>query len=144
MSIKIHNRTLLSVLAIFALVFFISSCARKIVFQPSVIVPAATGKVKVKKDANNNYSIDLEVRNLADPNRLSPPRNIYVVWIMTKESGVKNIGQIKSSSGLFSDKLKASLRAVSPFEPTRVFITAERNSDVLYPGTQEVLSTRSF
>ena len=25
-----------------------------------------------------------------------------------------------------------------------IFITAERNNDVLYPGTQEVLTTRSF
>ena len=123
---------------------FISSCAKKIVFQHSTIVPAATGKVKIKKDGNNNYSIDLNVENLAEANRLSPPQNMYVVWIMTKESGVKNIGQIKSSSGFLSGKMKASLHAVSPFKPTKIFITAEKNNDILYPGNQEVLTTRNF
>ena len=144
MKIKSCNKILLTVLSIFAVTVIISSCAKKIVFQPSVTVPAATGQVKIKKDDNNNYSINLEVSNLADANRLSPPQNLYVVWIMTKESGVKNIGQIKSSSGFLSSKIKASLRAVSPFQPTRVFITAERNIDVLYPGMQEILTTRNF
>lgn len=144
MKYKECNTKILSVLTLIFLTFFISSCAKKIVFQPSSAVPAAKGKVKIKKDDNNNYSIKLNVENLAEPNRLSPPQNIYVVWIMTKESGVKNIGQIKSSSGLFSSKLKASLQAVSPFKPTRVFVTAERNNDILYPGFQEVLTTRNF
>lgn len=144
MKYKEYTTKILSVLTILFLTFLISSCAKKIVFQPSVIVPAATGKVKIKKDGNNNYSINLSVQNLADADRLTPPQNVYIVWIMTKESGVKNIGQIKSSSGLFSGKMKASLQAVSPFKPTRVFITAERNNDILYPGSQEVLTTRSF
>ena len=143
MNKNLKNR-ILPVLCMFALVVFTSSCAKKIVFQPSDIVPAATGKVKIKKDDNNNYSINLDIRNLADSKRLTPSQNTYVVWIMTRENGVKNIGQIKSSSGLFSSKMKASLKAVTPFEPTRVFITAERNKDIPYPGTQEILTTRSF
>ena len=144
MKYKECNTKILSVVTLIFLTFFIFSCAKKIVFQPSAAVPAATGKVKIKKDDNNNYAINLNVENLAEANRLSPPQNIYVVWILTKESGVKNIGQIKSSSGLFSSKLKASLQAVSPFKPTRVFITAERNNDILFPGSQEVLTTRNF
>ncbi len=144
MKYKDCHTKILSVLTIICLTFFVSSCAKKIVFQPSVIVPAATGKVKIKKDDNNNYSINLNVENLADANRLTPPQNMYIVWIMTKESGVKNIGQIKSSSGFLSGKMKASLQAVSPFKPTRIFITAEKNMDILYPGNQEVLTTRNF
>lgn len=144
MNKKNISRRIVTITTIFALAIFISSCAKKIVFQPSEIVPAATGKVKLKKDNNNNYSINLEVKNLADSKRLTPPQNTYVVWIMTKENGVKNLGQIKSSSGFLSGKRTASLKAISPFEPTRVFITAERNNDIPYPGTQEVLTTRNF
>lgn len=144
MKYREYTSGILSVLTLIFVTFFISSCAKKIVFQPSVTVPAATGKVKIKKDNNNNYSISLDVKNLANADRLTPPQNTYIVWIMTKESGVKNIGQIKSSTGFLSGKVKASLQAVSPFKPTRVFITAERNSDVLYPGGQEVLTTRFF
>ena len=144
MKFKEYTTKILSVITIIFLTFFISSCAKKIVFQPSATVPAATGKVKIKKDANNNYSIDLNVQNLANANRLTPPQNVYIVWILTKESGMKNIGQIKSSTGFLSGKIKASLKAVSPFKPTRVFITAEKNNDILYPGIQEVLTTRNF
>lgn len=144
MNYRKYNTRILSILTVIFITFFVSSCAKKIVFQQSTVVPAATGKVKIKKDDNNNYSIDLEVKNLANADRLTPPQNIYIVWIMTKESGVKNIGQIKSSTGFLSGKIKASLQSVSPFKPTRVFITAEKNSDVLYPGGQEVLTTRFF
>ena len=124
--------------------FSMASCAKKIVFQTSSVVPAATGKVKIKKDDNKNYSIDIKLENLAAANRLSPPRNLYVVWVSTEESGVKNIGQIAPSTGFLSGKVKASLRAVTPFKPTRIFITAEDNKDILYPGSHEILTTRTF
>lgn len=141
---KLVRLNLPGFLALLIVSVLFSACAKKIVFQPSVKVPAATGKVKVKKDANNNYSIRMDIRNLADPGRLSPPAKVYVVWIMTKENGLKNIGQIKPSTGFLSGKVKASLEAVSPYKPTRVFITAERNTDILYPGNEEILSTRDF
>lgn len=40
----------------------LSSCARKIAFNNSTVVPSATGNVKVKKDQNNNYSIDVSTK----------------------------------------------------------------------------------
>ena len=132
------------VITIICLCFFITSCAKKIVFQPSSIVPAATGKVKIKKDNNNNYSINLQVDNLADAKRLSPPQNTYIVWVLTRDNGVKNIGQINSSTGFLSGKIRASLNAVTPFKPKKIFITAENSSDILYPGNQEILTTRNF
>ncbi len=56
----------------FFLALSLASCAKKISFQTSSVVPAAQGSVKVKKDNNNNYSIDLNVIRLADPKRLNP------------------------------------------------------------------------
>ena len=47
----------------------------------SNIVPAACGTVKVQKDQNGNAKLDIKVSNLADPTRLTPPENKYVVWI---------------------------------------------------------------
>ena len=43
------------------------SCATKYAFNTSTVVPAAEGLVKVKKDKNNNYSIALIVKRLAEP-----------------------------------------------------------------------------
>ncbi len=123
--------------------FFVQSCNTKHAFSTSSIVPAAEGSVKVKKDKNKNYSIDLSVNRLADPKRLTPAREVYIVWIETKEQGNKNIGQLITSSGFLSNSLKSSLRTVTSFKPTSIFITAEDNPEVQYPGGQEVLRTAS-
>ena len=127
--------------AVLLVCFALSSCAKKMTFVNSPVVPAATGKVKYKKDDNNNYIISVEVENLAAAKNLTPPRELYVVWMESKRNRTRNIGQINTSSGLFSSKLKGSLKAVSTTTPTSFFITAEDNGNVQYPGSQRVLST---
>lgn len=122
----------------------ISSCAKTVHFSPSVVVPAASGTVKVKKDQNNNYGIEVSLINLAPSDKLTPSRDTYVVWVDTKSNGVKNIGQVNTSTGLFSKKLKADLSANFPFKPKQVFITAEDAQNVQSPGTQVVLTTKTF
>ena len=126
------------------ILFTLSSCAKKISFAGSSVVPAARGFVKVKKDNNSNYNIKVELSNLAEVNRLQPPRQTYVVWMETHQQTTKNIGQIHSSSNMLSKKLKASLETVSSFKPIKIFITAEDDAAVQYPGMQLVLSTSSF
>ena len=137
-------KLIFSIALIFILVLSLASCSRKISFQTSSVVPAAEGSVKVKKDKNNNYSIDLNVIRLADPKRLDPSKSTYVVWIETAENGSKNIGSLNTSSSMLSKTLKSSLKTVSPFKPVSLFITAEDNADIQYPGTQVVLRTDRF
>jgi hypothetical protein len=127
-----------------AILVALGSCAKKINFAGSSVVPAARGFVKVKKDNNSNYNIKVELSNLAEVSRLQPPRQTYVVWMETDQQTTKNIGQIQSSSSMLSKKLKASLETVSSFKPVKIFITAEDDAAVQYPGTQMVLSTSSF
>jgi hypothetical protein len=119
----------------------LQSCATRHTFSTSSVVPAAEGSVKVKKDNNNNFKIDLDVRHLADPKRLSPSREMYVVWLETERDGAKNIGQLNTSSGLLSNTLKSSLNTVSSFKPTGFFITAEDNATTQYPSDFIILRT---
>lgn len=121
-----------------------ASCSHKIGFEQSSVVPAAQGSVKMKKDDNNNYKLEVKVANLAPADRLQPPRSTYVVWIETVQNGVQNIGQLNSESGFLSKALKADLNAVTPYKPTRLFITAEDNAAIQYPGATVVLSTSKF
>ncbi len=145
-SISIYIQTLrcLTVLLFVFFVFIFSSCSHKITFQKSAAVPAAQGSVKVKKDKNNNYSIEMEVLHLADPSRLQPAKQHYVVWIQTQSNGIKNIGQLKSSSGFFSSTKKADLITVTSFKPNKIFITAEDQVNIPYPTGQLVLTTNNF
>ncbi|MEO5995716.1 MAG: hypothetical protein ABIN89_03345 [Chitinophagaceae bacterium] len=126
------------------MLFFLSSCSKKISFQTSSVVPAAKGTVKIKKDKNSNYQIEVSIRNLAEPKRLEPSRNTYVIWMDTDNNGTKNIGQINTSTNFLSSKLKASFQTVSSFKPKKVFITAEDDASIQYPGMQLVLSTDNF
>lgn len=110
-------------------------------FGSSSVVPAAVGSVKIKSDKNKNHTIEISVNNLAPSEKLTPPKNTYVVWMVTESNGTKNLGQLKSSSGLLSSGLKASLKTVTSFQPASFFITAEDNGDVQYPASFVVLTT---
>lgn len=133
----------LSMLTLTLAVLF-SSCSEKVHFAKSAVVPAAEGSVTVKKDGNSNYNIELDLIRLADPSNLTPSKAAYFVWMETAENGVKNIGQLKTSSGLFSKSLKSSLKTVTPFKPTGFFITGEETTSVQYPGSLIVMKTNSF
>lgn len=124
------------------IIFSLSSCARKMTFNKSIIVPAAEGSVKIKTDKNKNNTIDISVRHLAPPGQLTPPKKTYVVWMETDGNGTKNIGNINSSTGLLSSTLKGSLKTVTSFKPTGFFITAEDDASIQYPGYQVVLRTK--
>ncbi len=126
------------------MVFLFNSCAVNSTFLPSSVVPAAQGKVKVKRDKNQNYVIQIEIRNLAEVEKLQTSKNNYVVWMETDQGKTENLGQLNSTTALFSKKWKASLETVSSYKPVKIFITAEDNTDVQYPGEQVVLSTTNF
>ena len=135
-------RNVSSIASILLISFFLSSCAKKMHFADSPVVPAATGYAQVKKDKNGNYGITVNVTDLADSKKLSPSKNVYVVWMESAGNGTKNLGQIKSSSGLLSKRLKGSLKTTATSKPTAVFITAEDDGDVQYPGMQVILRTQ--
>ena len=124
------------------LVLMLASCSRKMTFETSRVVPAAKGSVTIKKEKNNNYQVNVKTTNLAKPENLTPPKNVYVVWMRTEDNNVRNIGKIESSSGIFSKALKGDLKATATSKPISVFITAENDGNVQYPGNQVVLQTK--
>ena len=137
-------RSLLLGVPVLLLLLSLSSCAKKITFQNSSVVPAARGQVTVDKDNNKNYVIKINIDNLAEVKRLESSKNMYIVWMESDESKAKNIGQIKSDTSFISSKLKASFETVSAIKPTKIFITAEDNADTQYPGNTIVLETNRF
>ena len=145
MKSSILNTKLYAAFTILFAIAILQSCnSTKYNFSTSPVVPAAEGSVKVKKDNNSNYSIALDVKRLAEPKRLTPAKEMYIVWMETEENGRKNIGQLKTSSGLFSSTLTSTLKTVSTFKPTGFFISAEDDANIQYPVGQTVLSTGSL
>ena len=136
-------KSILSVAIAFCLAFAFVSCGTsKMVFENSSIVPAATGEVKVKKDKNENYTIELVVNNLAEAKKLTPSKDLYLVWMEDGKNPVKKLGRIDPSSGTFSKSLKGTMNALATTQPTKIFLTAEDNAEVTYPTGEVVLTTK--
>lgn len=141
------NRFTKNVMMTFAgliMIFSFSLCSAQADFLKSAVVPAASGSVKVNKDKYNNYIMKIKVINLAEAGKLTPSMNTYVLWMLTDDGQIKNIGQIKTKKSLMAKKLNANLETKSSFKPVKVFITAEYGPELQSPGEKIVLTTDVF
>ncbi|WP_051205349.1 hypothetical protein [Salinimicrobium xinjiangense] len=145
MEINYNKGNQLSIKSSFRILSFIfaailiSACSKKVTFPVSEVVPAAEAVVKIDKDSNKNYEIELEVSNLAEAERLTPARKHYVVWLVTKKHGTINIGNLNVSR-----KNNAKITTGTPYEPIRIFVTAEDDPSPVLPSTQVVLNSGEF
>jgi hypothetical protein len=92
--------------------------ARDIQLTADPSVPAAEGKAELKHDRNGNLQVKLEVNHLASPTKLTPPKQVYVVWIQGRGKEPENHGQLK-----VTPTSKAVLRGLPP---TRRLIFSSR------------------
>jgi hypothetical protein len=126
-----------TVLLLFALIFTISSCSSITKFPVSSVTPAANIVVYRHHDSNGNNTLTIKARNLAATDRLSPPKQTYVVWVVLDNSFAKNIGQLK-----IKNAKEAELKTLTAFDYTEIFITAEEQADAQYPGEMEISRVR--
>jgi len=113
------------------------SCRTTVDFPSSSELPAAEISAKVKQGKNDNYKIKLEAEHLAEPDRLQPSRDVYVVWLDTDENGSKNIGRL-----IPENNKKASIETTSAYKPIRIFITAENEANIDYPRGEVVFESK--
>jgi ABC-type Fe3+-citrate transport system substrate-binding protein len=133
-------KQLVLVVSLLLVVISTTSCAHKTAFKTSSVIPAARGEVKVKKDNNNNYKIEMELSYLAEPERLQPPKKTYVVWLVGEDRNAPiNIGRIESNK-----KLKVKFETVSSIKPKRIFISAEDDYATQFPSYTIVLETNDL
>lgn len=118
-------------------VLTLTSCVTTAKFPVSSVVPAADISAKIKTDSNKNVTLEITARNLASPDRLNPSGSNYSIWIVTKEYGVKNVGQL-----MIRNAKKSTFKTVIPFEFNEVFITVENQGDLKYPTGTEISRTK--
>ena len=120
-------------IAIVALILVLNSCATVVTFPISRVVPAAIITANKKENKQNNCTLEITAKNLANANRLTPPENNYSVWIVSTAYGVKNVGQIN-----VTNEKEILFQTVTPFNFDEVFITAESAGDLQYPHGVEI------
>lgn len=112
-----------------------SGCAGAEKLSASSALPAAEGTLKCEKAANDNTAIDLKVKHLANPDRLTPPASVYVVWLkVDKDATPQNIGALEVDGDL-SGRLK-TVTALRRFE---LFVTGEATGQSPTPSGEPVL-----
>lgn len=109
------------------------------------VAPENKGMVQIKRDANSNYVIQINLKDLAAMSAVkADTKSAYIVWMDADKQMTKNLGQINSNKGWLSDKSKASFEATSVLKPTKVFITEETNATAMKPGSKIIWSTNKF
>jgi hypothetical protein len=105
----------------------------RLLTSPSL--PSVEGRAKFSVTVNDNTSIELTVKHLPRPERLSPPASNYVVWLRaTKEADAQSIG------ALVVDKdLNGKLVTETALHSFDLFITAEDSGQVQQPSGQPLL-----
>ncbi len=116
-----------------ALFILLTSCGSTTSFPISEVTPGADIKVNTSTDNHGNHVFSITAKNLTNPERLTPPRNVYVVWVKTQNSGTLNIGRINPEGAK-----KVTLKTLIPFEPQEIFITAEDEGEVAHPAGKEI------
>ena len=92
-------------------------------------IPGAVGTVKFKRVEGDDTGIELKVRNLAEPEQLSPPGYAYVAWVRsTPEDSPQNVGALD-----LGPDLGGVLQAETPLRRFELFVTAEATSDAPQP-----------
>lgn len=97
--------------------------------------PAAVGDLEARRDKKNgNTELRLKVENLADPARLTPPANTYIVWVQARD------GQPQKQGVIMVDKnFNGGMDATTTVRDGDLFITPEMSAIVTQPSGIQVL-----
>ena len=97
-----------------------------LIADPSI--PAAAGNINYLHDKNHNIKYHIDTKHLARPDSLTPPKQVYVVWIQPRGKDPINAGLLS-----VNDKLEGSFRGTTPYQTFDVFVTAEDSANVDHP-----------
>ena len=110
----------------------------KVALQPTTAVAAAVGQVRAERTDQGNTKLDVEVRHMAPPEKISPGSKVYVVWAQRDDkSAPQNIGALT-----VGDSRKGKLRTLTPLDSFDVFVTPERTPTTAEPTNEPVMRSR--
>ena len=125
------------VLSLALILFAACSTTRTFPLSASSAVPAAQGQVAASVGENGNTRLDIEVRHLAEPSKLSPGATQFVAWAQPNEPGTQaqSLGVLNVDSDL-----TGRLQTVTPLKNFTLLITPERAGTTQWESTTPVLT----
>ncbi len=119
---------------IFSLLLTVTVFAREDRLNNTGATPAAEGKVISDNDRNGNTNVEVQVKHMASPDALTPPKTSYVVWIQSRGKDPEPLGVLR-----VNHDLEGSLKATTPYKDFEIFITAEDNPKSDMPSGMTIL-----
>jgi hypothetical protein len=99
--------------------------------------PAAEGTINVSDSSNNNVKLDVKVQSLSNPSGLTPPENVYVLWVQPPGQPPQNQGEIKvdkTRKDKFTPKRRLSV-STSLLLQSKMHRSRPRRGRRFYPPT---------
>jgi len=105
-------------------------------FRGTTRFPRMKGSATVKRTTRSGTRIELTVDKMPRPFELGPGYATYVVWAVSPEGQVDNLGEIKRSGLFFID---SKITVTTPLQTFALIITAEPHFLVSRPSQQIML-----
>jgi hypothetical protein len=119
---------------LFSFVLATAAWAREDRLTNTGAAPAAEGKIVTDNDRNGNTGVNIEVKHMATPQSLTPPKQTYLVWVQPRGKDPELLGALRVNSDL-----QGSLKAATTYKNFDVLITAEDSIKPDAPSSMVIL-----
>lgn len=105
-------------------------------FRGTTRLPRLKGEAKVKRAGRRGTRVELSVENLPRASELGGVYTTYILWAISPEGRVDNLGEIKRSGSMIID---SKLDVTTPLQNFALIVTAEPHFLVRGPSRMVVL-----
>ena len=105
-------------------------------FRGTTLLPRLKGEAKVRRAGRRGTRVELSVENLPRATELGGPYTTYVLWAISPEGRMENLGEIKRSGSFIVD---SKLDVTTPLQSFALVLTAEPHFLVRSPSKMVVL-----
>src|SRR5688572_13492193 len=91
-------------------------------FRGTTLLPRLKGEAKVKRAGRRGTRVELNIDDLPRASELGGPYTTYILWAISPEGHVDNLGEIKRSGSTFVD---SKLDVTTPLQSFALILTAE-------------------
>src|SRR4026208_58347 len=105
-------------------------------FRGTTLLPRLKGEAKVKRAGRRGTRVELSVEDLPRASELGGPYTTYILWAISPEGHVDNLGEIKRSGSSF---VNSKLDVTTPLQTFALILTAEPHFLMKVPSRMVVM-----
>ncbi|HUE80750.1 MAG TPA: OmpA family protein [Pyrinomonadaceae bacterium] len=105
-------------------------------FQGTTLLPRLKGEAKVKREGRRGTRVELSISGLPRAHELGGIYTTYVLWAISPDGRVENMGEIKRGGSMF---VSSKLDVTTPLQTFALIVTAEPHFLMKVPSRMVVL-----